>query len=178
MPTILSHPAAALALGSTLAERRLLIAGSVCTIIPDADVLAFYAGIPYAHPLGHRGFSHSLFFAVVLGSGTAWLWRRCVDRQARLAKLIPYFTLATMSHGLLDAMTDGGLGVGFFIPFNNERYFLPWRPIRVSPIGVAGFLERGLPVIASEIRWIWIPSAVAALAGTLLRKRRTKTLRS
>lgn len=33
-------------------------------------------------------------------------------------------------------LTDGGLGVAFFSPFDNKRYFLPWRPIRVSPISV------------------------------------------
>ncbi len=27
---------------------------------------------------------------------------------------------------------DKGLGVGFFIPFDNRRYFMPWRPIYAS----------------------------------------------
>jgi hypothetical protein len=36
--------------------------------------------------------------------------------------------LATASHGVLDATTNGGLGVAFFSPFDNRRYFLPWRP--------------------------------------------------
>jgi len=55
-----------------------------------------------------------------------------------------YFFLATASHGLLDAMTDGGLGVAFFVPFDKHRYFLPWTPIRVSPIGVGRFFtDRG-----------------------------------
>jgi inner membrane protein len=55
-------------------------------------------------------------------------------------------------------MTDGGLGIAFFAPFDNERYFFPWRPIAVSPISVTAFFsERGLAVIRSEILWIWIP---------------------
>jgi len=63
-------------------------------------------------------------------------------------------------------MTDGGLGVAFFSPFNNDRYFLTWRPIRVSPIGIGRFFsDRGLAVLQSELLWIWLPSAVlAALA--------------
>src|SRR5215831_7502105 len=47
--------------------------------------------------------------------------------------LFAYLFLATASHGVLDAMTNGGLGVAFFSPFDTTRYFLPWRPIRVSP---------------------------------------------
>jgi len=55
----------------------------------------------------------------------------------------------------LDAMTDGGLGVAFFAPFDNHRYFLPWTPIRVSPTGVGRFFtDRGLVVLQSELLWI------------------------
>jgi hypothetical protein len=64
-------------------------------------------------------------------------------------------------------MTDGGLGVAFFAPFHNERYFFPWRPIAVSPIGMGFFSERGLEVIISELHWGSLLLAVA-LAYTLL----------
>ena len=37
-------------------------------MVPDLDVIAFTLGIPYAHPLGHRGFLHSLLFALLLGA--------------------------------------------------------------------------------------------------------------
>ena len=58
-------------------------------------------------------------------------------------------------------MTDGGLGVAFFSPFHNTRYFLPWMPIRVSPIGVSRFFsQRGLEALQSELLWIWLPSAL------------------
>jgi hypothetical protein len=42
----------------------------------------------------------------------------------------PYFFVVTASHGALDAMTDGGLGIAFFAPFDNTRYFFPFRPIK------------------------------------------------
>lgn len=68
-------------------------------------------------------------------------------------------------------MTDGGLGVAFFSPFDDTRYFLPWTPIRVSPIGMERFFSgRGLAVLQSELLWIWLPAAVLAVAGWLLRK--------
>ena len=61
---------------------RLLAAGVIAAMLPDADVLAFALHIPYADAFGHRGASHSLLFAGVLaavaavlaffGSGRPW----------------------------------------------------------------------------------------------------------
>jgi inner membrane protein len=70
------------------------------------------------------------------------------------------------SHGLLDAMTDGGLGVAFFSPFDRTRYFFGWRPIHVSPVAAHRFFSsRGLTILWSEIRSVWAP---ALLIGALL----------
>src|SRR5437588_11473859 len=42
----------------------------------------------------------------------------------------------------------GHRGAAFFSPFNSDRYFLPWRHIRVSPIGIGLFFTgRGLEVV-------------------------------
>lgn len=79
----------------------------------------------------------------------------------------------TASHGVLDAMTNGGLGVAFFSPFDRTRYFLPWTPIQVSPIGAGSFFSsRGLEVIWSEIVWLWSPTIIVGIVlYTLARKR-------
>ena len=78
--------------------------------------------------------------------------------------LFLYFFFCTASHGLLDAMTNGGLGVAFFSPFDTTRYFFPVRPILVSPIGVSEFFsEYGVRILVSEAIWIWLPSCVAFL---------------
>jgi inner membrane protein len=82
-----------------------------------------------------------------------------------------YFAAITATHPLLDALTDGGLGVALFAPFSPDRYFLPWRPIEVSPIGPSFFSERGFHVLISEIRWVWLPS----LALVLICRRFAKT---
>ena len=74
-----------------------------------------------------------------------------------------YLFLATTSHGILDAMTTGGGGIAFFAPFWNERYFFPWTPIRVSPLGTGFFSERGLATLRSELVWVWLPAAAIAL---------------
>jgi inner membrane protein len=56
-----------------------------------------------------------------------------------------FLFVVTASHGVLDAMTNGGLGVAFFAPFTSARYFLPFRPVQVSPISLAAFFtHRGV----------------------------------
>jgi inner membrane protein len=69
-------------------------------------------------------------------------------------------------------MTDGGLGVAFFAPFDDTRYFFPFRPIKVSPIGLSFFSARGLDVIWSELLLVCIPAATIAGAVFLCRKLR------
>ena len=90
---------------------------------PDLDVLAFSLGIPYAHPLGHRGLTHSLPFAAGAGLATAALVspRRLAHGRVFWG-LACAATAAIASHGVLDAFTDAGLGIGFWIPFSSERY--------------------------------------------------------
>jgi inner membrane protein len=154
MPTVLSHPAVVVAMR---VPRRLAVAAVVLTILPDIDVLGFRFGIPYGSTFGHRGFTHSLAFAAV-ASAVATL----VLRGHRRAFAI-LFTCAA-SHGLLDAMTDGGRGVAFFSPFSNRRYFLPWRPIRVSPIGAID-----VSVLTSEVKWVWAPAIALTILQRLLR---------
>jgi inner membrane protein len=91
------------------------------------------------------------------GLHRAWLWL--------------YFFLATASHGFLDAVTNGGLGVAFFSPFDNTRYFLPWHPIAVSPISLTRFFSgRGTAVLQSEFIWIWIPVGLLAVLKLVLRR--------
>lgn len=182
MASAFGHALAAGALGAPLRPSwRVLALGAVCAVLPDADVVAFSLGIPYEHPLGHRGATHSIAFAIAVGV-VVWaavrLWRRqrpdARIRQRPLA-LGLYAATATLSHAVLDALTTGGEGVGFLIPFTAERYFFPVRPIAVSPIGVEAFVsEWGLRVLASEAVWIGVPSVVFIVFAGLWRRRRER----
>ena len=177
MASAFSHAIASVALGSTFRTSprpaRFWLLGMLCAVLPDADVVGFAFGIPYEHVLGHRGLSHSLVFAAVLATTVVALAFRSKRFTASRMKLWWYFFVATVSHGVLDAMTTGGLGVAFLAPFNDSRFFFPFRPILVSPIGVGRFFsEWGLAVIRSEVLWIWLPSAVLAGAMLVFRRRR------
>jgi inner membrane protein len=175
MASAFSHGVAALAIGACMyrsdAPKRTWVIGVGCSMIPDVDVIGFRFGVRYGDFWGHRGFTHSLVFAALLAGAAVvlgfWRSRPLISR----AYLWTYFFLATASHGILDAMTNGGLGVAFFAPFNDQRYFLPWRPIRVSPIGFGRFFtERGVAVMRSELLWIWLPAGLVIAAAWLFRR--------
>jgi inner membrane protein len=140
----------------------------------DLDVVAFRFGVPYDHLLGHRGLFHSLFFALVLGVGVTSVFFRCEPVfSARWFLFCAYFSFLGASHGLLDAFTGGGLGIGLFSPFDTTRYFFPWTPIAVSPFNIRAFFTKwGLRVMASELLWIWLPSAVGFLVGRIIHQGR------
>lgn len=94
-----------------------------------------------------------------------------IDGDIALPRLVAALFLATASHGALDAMTDGGLGVAFFAPFDPDRYFFPWRPIRVSPISIGRFFSpRGLAILENEARVVWIPAAALWLTAIAVRR--------
>lgn len=171
MPTVLTHAVAGLAIGELLAPAPMPWSYHVLTaalgVLPDLDAIGFWLGVPYRSRFGHRGVSHSLLAAVVVGVALAvplasmcaapwwWLWG--------------VFFAAMAGHAVLDALTDGGLGVAFFAPLDDRRYFLPWRPIRVSPIGMGALGWWGLRALVSEVLWVWLPSGILVAAAVWFR---------
>lgn len=174
MPTIFTHAvvplAARLALGRRALPPRLIAAGVIASMAPDFDTVAFKLGIAYADQFGHRGATHSIVFALVLGllASIAAPWLRSGHWRAFV-----FIALCTLSHPLLDALTSGGLGVALLWPASHERFFAPWRPIAVSPIGARFFSARGLTILWSELKWVWLPCAVIAVPSRLIRTRGT-----
>ncbi len=172
MPSVITHPAVPLAIagayGRLYVPGRLLLAGVIASVLPDLDSVGLRLGVPYGALFGHRGFSHSLVFALLLALAAAIVHNH-LDSSASAAFAVVLVSAA--SHGLLDAFTDGGLGIAFFSPFSNHRYFFPWRPLAVSPLGVHRFFsEWGLRVIRSETLCVWLPSSIVALFGYLIRR--------
>jgi len=176
MASVFAHGLVAVTAGriSLLTSRpgRFWTLGIICSIIPDADVAGFGFGVSYRDFWGHRGITHSFFFALILALMVATVFFRHSRPFSReWAGLAAYFFVCTASHGALDAMTNGGLGVAFFSPFENGRYFLPWRPIQVAPIGVAGFFsEWGVRVIVSEAVWVGIACAILLTLAARLKR--------
>lgn len=139
-------------------------------MLPDIDTISFIFHIPYASLFGHRGLSHALLVALITGGCTAWFALKPIPSLKHYLLLATVFSLSMASHGVLDAMTNGGLGVAFFAPFDQTRYFLPWHPIKVSPIGTHFFSLRGIQVCLNELFWVGLP-CLTLWAGLLLQRK-------
>jgi inner membrane protein len=167
MASAFSHAFVALALGKAsrhpIMTWQVSILGMACSIVPDLDVIGFSFGIRYGDLWGHRGLTHSIFFACLLSALLVRFWYWLASTSAKATMLV-YFFFCTASHGVLDAMTDGGLGVAFFSPFDTSRYFFTYRPVAVSPIGIGDFFTgEAFRILASEATWIWLPTIVIFL---------------
>lgn len=172
MCSIISHPVVPVAISFLLpkeiATPKLVLAGAVCSIIPDLDVVAFRLGISYQDMFGHRGFSHSIVFAGLLAAFVGFILFRNSDR---LAIKLGFLFVSTLSHALLDMLTNGGLGAAIFAPLTDVRFFFPFRPIEVSPLGIRNFFSsQGLEVIVNELKWVWLPSVAVAAFGLFVRR--------
>jgi inner membrane protein len=164
LPTVFTHSLVGICSGIStskkLRPKRFWFLSIGCAIIPDADVLAFKFSIPYSHMFGHRGFFHSIFFAFIFGFFISLIFfkrnHRILSKEFLFYWMVFFFI--TASHGFLDALTNGGLGIALLSPFSNQRIFFSSTPIIVSPIGLCAFLtKRSLLVLKSEIVYVWLP---------------------
>lgn len=172
MPTIISHAAVPLALGIGLGGKRipraLLAAGMLACMLPDADVILFRFGATYDGAWAHRGFSHSLGFAIFLGLVAAGGLRRFAPPPVAFG----FVAFSAASHGLLDMLTNGGHGIAFLWPLTDHRYFFDWRPIQVSPLAASRFSTKAAAIARTEVMWIWLPAILIGLALRLSPRRR------
>ena len=153
----LTHFLVGAAAGQHLAGKptmRPMVWMSMLSFCPDFDVIAFTFGIPYSSPWGHRGFTHSISFAILMGV-LIWLLRTLISTQNSKPKYGSLYwgliaMLVTLSHPILDAFTNGGMGVALWWPFSEERIFFYPQWIPVSPLGTNILSTRGAYVIAFE----------------------------
>ena len=175
MATIITHGLVAGALSTVapkdLPRARLAVVLAILAMLPDIDVLGLSYGISYGHPFGHRGFTHSILFALVAGLVTPTVAFRTVRAFSNRWWIVTGLAfVATISHGIMDAFTDAGLGIGFLIPFDDTRYFAPWRPLATSPLSIWGFLNGpAIPILVSELKWIGLPVSGVLGAWHLVR---------
>lgn len=151
-------------------------AWSLLSLLPDADVVGFSMGVRYGDAWGHRGATHSFAFALAVASGAAMAAPAFGRRRWRTALIA---AIVVASHPLLDTLTDGGLGCALLWPFDLTRYFAPFRPIPVAPIGLAFLSPSGLFVSTVEFvllaPLLWLTRAGAARSAHTTAHRRSTT---
>ncbi|CAM3313790.1 metal-dependent hydrolase [Aequorivita lipolytica] len=93
-------------LGKKIGNKAMLL-GAIAGTIPDLDVIANRFTDTVTALEIHRGFTHSIVFAVVFGLLFGWLlslW----DRRASLKEWLWFWFLCFFTHPLLDAHTTWG----------------------------------------------------------------------
>src|SRR5262245_29232881 len=109
MPSIPTHFVVGAALGQAASGRlrndwRFWTAAIVCSALPDVDVIGFGFDVHYGDLWGHRGMTHSILFGIVTALAVGiWLGGSWAARVAQSS----LFFVITITHGLLDAMTNG-----------------------------------------------------------------------
>jgi inner membrane protein len=118
------------------------------SLLPDIDVIGFGLGVEYGDPWGHRGATHSLTCAMAIAAALGLAAPRFQLPPVRIWAIAG---VVLASHGLLDTLTDGGLGCALLWPFDLTRYFAPWRPIPVAPIGLDFLSPASLVIVLTEL---------------------------
>ncbi len=101
-------------LGKKIGNKAIIL-GAIAGTIPDLDVAANYFTDTVTALEMHRGFTHSIVFAVVFGLFFGWLlslW----DKRATLKQWSWFWFLCFVTHPLLDAHTTWGTQL--FWPFD------------------------------------------------------------
>jgi inner membrane protein len=177
MATAYTHAVVGLGIAQlyTPARQRCLywLFAALLAVFPDFDT---FSSAAYGAILGHRGFTHTLVFSLWLALLAASLTFRRF--QANLWALTGVFFLALASHGLLDALTRGGMPIPFFWPFTDERYG-NWGPIPVADLGFELPDPRQSRSLRSELLWVWLPTVVFIIVLALFRwlRRRKAAIR-
>jgi inner membrane protein len=176
MTTLYTHAAAGLGIAAVLAPSRMAwpywCLAAILPVLPDLDTLSMTS----SHSVwGHRGWTHSLACAFVVGLSAAALsgWYFCRG----FWRLAVVFCLAAASHALLDMLTRGGSGVAIWWPFSDLRVGSEnWGLIPVSDIALQWPDPRRSRALQAELLYVWLPLGilVAATVGvrSLLSRRK------
>lgn len=66
--------------------------------------------------------------------------------------------------------THAAIPLALWWPWSGERFFAPWRPIRVSPFAPQLFSARGMATVLSELRWVWLPLTLAVIGWQAIQR--------
>lgn len=100
--------------------RKAILWGILAQSIPDIDFISSLWLSTTDHLLAHRGFTHSILFALLISPPLAWLaerWHR--PHNISYTRWFLFLGSAILLHILLDAFNN--YGVGWFEPFSQYR---------------------------------------------------------
>ena len=120
----LTHIAIGACMGEAFAGktvgRKAMLWGALAQSIPDIDFLAPIWMNTIGNLLAHRGFTHSIFFCIIISPVFAWFaerWHR--PHNISYKKWLAFFSSVIFVHLFIDAFNN--YGVGWFEPFSHYR---------------------------------------------------------
>ena len=119
----LTHLALGACIGTAFSPRhhteRFMLTGALVQVVPDLDVVVNLWMEPEAALMAHRGFTHSLLFALLFSLfSSAWLpHSKSLDRSPGFWMV--FLLVQLLVHDFLDAFN--AYGTALFIPFSFER---------------------------------------------------------
>ena len=128
-------------------------------MLPDADVFFTPLGSHDSIVAGHRGASHSLLMAASIAVAGGLLARRYGWNGVRTMLAV---MLAIGSHGLLDALGEGGRAIPLFWPLSDHRFRAPWQFLPDAPRGLKFISWHGLVDAVLEFVY-FLPVTILAL---------------
>ena len=106
-------------LGKKLGKRAMLV-GAIAQSIPDVDFIASFWNDTATNLLAHRGFTHSIVFAILTAFSMAFIIRFIFkSHKLNFGQLLLFIGIELTIHILLDLMNN--YGVGLFEPFSHIR---------------------------------------------------------
>jgi inner membrane protein len=138
-------------------KRHAWLYWTLCAILPVIPDLDVFSGYPYGSLWRHRGFTHSLPFALWLAFLVASLTFRFLSANLGILTLVFFAVIG--SHGILDALTRGGGNIPFFWPIS-DLWFGNWGPIPVSDMAFELPDPTRSRALRGEMRWVWLPAAI------------------
>jgi len=158
----LTHIAFGACTGELLLGKRLgkkaLVYGAIAANIPDIDIIAgFFEPADKALVL-HRGLTHSIFFAIVIGLCLAWLARKFYPGIAY--KVLAFlFCFELLMHDLVDTCTS--YGTGLLEPFSQHRFSIHLLYV-VDPLFTISLLAAAVYLVFGlKRRRLWAISGLA-----------------
>ena len=182
MPSIVAHAVAGAAVATAVFSPRpvpcrVWITAAVVAAVPDVDAIGRPFGNLAIEALvgGHRGFMHSVLFAVLLSAVVVGGFFRTPQWTGLHRRLWTAFALAIASHGVLDAISAIGNGVTFWAPVSWAHYEFPWQPLGEIGPGPRG-RERALDMVANEFLWVGLPALIVVAIARFTRRSRAAEL--
>jgi len=178
MPLPIAHACIGASIATALApnaytkppSRVLIVVAAFLAVAPDLDF--FFVWVLRMGSGWHRGFAHSIVFALLVASLVA------VGFRAQWKRALPVLCAATVSHCLLDTLTSRlAPGAELFWPFFSRRYNAGFVDYFDFSIKVRGSLEFSILILKISLveAIIFIPLfLMVRLVVTRVRARRAR----